>query len=607
MATKRIKDITGSTTTPASDDYVPLDGVTNGTRKITADNLLAAATGTYLEESNNLSDVASAATSRTNLDVYSTTEVDNQTYTPADVNDRTNARLPSNAVSYNGTSSFHSIASSQLMQFGDGANGFKRSITFRLKLDALDSSVQYLLCRHNNLVTQEWSLAINASNRLGFTIYDEDASANISTTEDAQSLVAGEWAHIGVTYDGGTSGSGINLYVNGSLVASTDGSSGSFIAAEALSQVTQVMHQGSALSYTAGQISDLKFWNRELSASEVLRDKVDGSVPIADQWGGAATYTSDFSVNADGWDDSSARITVTGDIDTVGGQNDNLELKCSTDNNTHFTVKTNVVTVGTKYRISYDAYVSSGNDAADGWRITDSGAEIDAQTPTKGSWASYSGEWVATNSANITLQLTDGGATSFADAGGDDTIYFRNITIEPIGAVVSLQPENIVASGTADDGDWVDASSNNLNASSTNATPLRVKPQVSGSFTPTLTLGGTNAGLTFSTQQGNYRKLDDKTVHIEVNITTSGDTGADTGDLIIGGLPFQAVNRSKANSFAVRMTGSANLTSAVIGEIEPASTQIKLYDYGATGAVRIADDNVGVATLIQFSATYEIA
>lgn len=39
MANTRIKDITTTASSTASDDYLPLDGATNGTRKITPANL----------------------------------------------------------------------------------------------------------------------------------------------------------------------------------------------------------------------------------------------------------------------------------------------------------------------------------------------------------------------------------------------------------------------------------------------------------------------------------------------------------------------------------------------------------------------------------------
>jgi len=73
MANKRIKDISTASTSFASDDFVITDSATSGTRKMTKDNLIsqvsAGVSGDYLEESNNLSDVADKNTAKLNLEV----------------------------------------------------------------------------------------------------------------------------------------------------------------------------------------------------------------------------------------------------------------------------------------------------------------------------------------------------------------------------------------------------------------------------------------------------------------------------------------------------------------------------------------------------------
>ena len=73
MATRRIKDITNTATTFASDDFIALDGATQGTRKMDKDDLIAevsaGVSGDYLEEANNLSDVASLDTSKLNMEI----------------------------------------------------------------------------------------------------------------------------------------------------------------------------------------------------------------------------------------------------------------------------------------------------------------------------------------------------------------------------------------------------------------------------------------------------------------------------------------------------------------------------------------------------------
>ena len=73
MATTRIKDITTAATTFSSDDFVAIDGATSGTRKMAKDDLITEVgtglSGTYLEESNNLSDVDSLDTSKLNMEI----------------------------------------------------------------------------------------------------------------------------------------------------------------------------------------------------------------------------------------------------------------------------------------------------------------------------------------------------------------------------------------------------------------------------------------------------------------------------------------------------------------------------------------------------------
>lgn len=73
MANKRIKDISTASSAFASDDFLVTDSATSGTRKITKDSLIsqvsAGVSGDYLEESNNLSDVASTSTAKLNLEI----------------------------------------------------------------------------------------------------------------------------------------------------------------------------------------------------------------------------------------------------------------------------------------------------------------------------------------------------------------------------------------------------------------------------------------------------------------------------------------------------------------------------------------------------------
>ena len=58
---------------------------------------------------------------------------------------------------------------------------------------------------------------------LKLTLYDEDDASNsyILTLSDV-AIVASTWTHVVATYNGSADASGINIYINGALVASTD-------------------------------------------------------------------------------------------------------------------------------------------------------------------------------------------------------------------------------------------------------------------------------------------------------------------------------------------------------------------------------------------------
>jgi len=73
MANTRIKDISTAATTLNSDDFIAVDGSTAGTRKMAKADLISeissGVSGTYLEESNNLSDVTSVSDAKGNLEI----------------------------------------------------------------------------------------------------------------------------------------------------------------------------------------------------------------------------------------------------------------------------------------------------------------------------------------------------------------------------------------------------------------------------------------------------------------------------------------------------------------------------------------------------------
>ena len=85
---------------------------------------------------------------------------------------------------------------------------------------------------------KEWQFFVlgdTQNQKLAFDLTDDSESANIRQTSDV-GLAVGKWHFVVGTYDATESASGINLYVDGDLVASTAGGSGTYIAMESLSE-----------------------------------------------------------------------------------------------------------------------------------------------------------------------------------------------------------------------------------------------------------------------------------------------------------------------------------------------------------------------------------
>lgn len=214
----------------------------------------------------------------------------------------------------------------------------------------------------------------------------------------------------------------------------------------------QVTGRG-AISYASTTYRALTF-NRALSAAEV-KSLYENGVAEADKYGSqTAVYTSDFSAGVDGWTVSGG--AETGNIDSIGGQNDTLRFTCNTSTGGHMLVKTGVFTTGKRYRIQYDYYIPSTNSNLNQVRT------YDPYVGTIGTDGTVLNTWTT-----ITTEATVGGGTlniiglasgvvSYKDAGGDDVFYIKNVVVTQIGATLALEPSGITAT------DWQDSSSNNL-------------------------------------------------------------------------------------------------------------------------------------------------
>lgn len=108
-----------------------------------------------------------------------------------------------------------------------------------------------------------------------------------------------------------------------------------------------------------------------------------------------------------------------------------------------------------------------------------------------------------------------------------------------------------------------------------------------GTWTPTLTFGGSSTGITYSTQSGGYLKVG-RFVLCSARISLSSK-GSATGNAVITGLPFTL----NAGYFgATQVVYYVNMTAGwgpFAGFSDPATTGITLTNL-STGTIGIAND-----------------
>jgi hypothetical protein len=440
--------------------------------------------------------------------------------------------------------------------------------------------------------------------------------SNIPETEANTSLTEYEnqWVHLCVTYSGAgpnssrafsDAASGIQFYINAKLVGSTATNKASYSGMNASSDQVRIGKQST--SFADGEIRDVKLFNKELSAAEVREVYSNGQLSFAESTGGAdgGVYTSNFSVNSDSHTNTNG--TVAGNVDSIGGQDDNLSFTLAAGNLFHYASRNNSMASGKRYRISLDYYIPSSNSNADGIRINTSSGSVnfaEASAPTLDTWNTISGVAVNDLSTGYNIYPLDGGSVTFDDAGGDDVFYLRNVRVTQIGAVLDARAEQFDTST----GKLYDLSGNDfVGTQSGGVQSLGKKFPVyqTGTWTPSITFGGASVGTAYTYREGVYTRVGDEvTCHGIISLLSKGSS---IGNFGIEGLPLVPAGGTYAsyNSGSIGYVanmGAGGMTTQPMF-FANASNSLSFYKFGG-GTVTNTDTADNLA--LRFSITYQI-
>jgi hypothetical protein len=617
MATKRIKDLTNTAASVASDAYLAIDGTSNGTEKITRDNFrqdtadaFVAAPGTYnlaplvggaVELAKGGTGATTAAGARTNLSVNS-----------IDEDAQANAlKTTAPALYFNGTSSVVTVADDDKLSFTDGVDDLPFTISAFVKASDWSTNAHIVSKYGSSSPAREFLFGADVSGYLRLIVIDSAGTDSYILSNASMTSYNGEYVHVAVSYPGAGPNSsdsfsaattGAKMFVNGSEISATAVPDPSYTG---MSNSSQAVYLGRASSaFFKGSIRGVKIFNRELTSTEIAELARGNDLGFSEEWGGAlgAVYTQDATPSGEWTSVAGADADEAGPI---GGVADVLKFTVNSATGSHYMSRT-MFAVGKRYRVSGSIYVPTQSNADGVWFLNGGATIISQQTaPALDSWVSFSAEFLAKDTT-LRIYATDGGSTNFTDSGGDDVIYVNGLTVTEIGTLADFRAERYDTSTNK----LYDLSDNAFVGTGTSVSltgrevPVYETGTWTGVYEPTT---GSFATMTMDTDLI-YTRIGNL-VTITGSIQTDNvDTTGGSGSLKITGLPFFAAKVSTCQiGFAWNWGTNFPLNAIVSG------STIYLYTRSSTTArtddILVTDLSTGAVAnrnTLYISATYKI-
>jgi len=178
-------------------------------------------------------------------------------------------QIGNGSASFDGTDDYINCGDSDSFSFGDGSSDSAFSVTAWIKMD---SATKFRIIGKTEFDTKmEWLFGTDADDDLRLVLYDSTTSNFISQKTDAV-LVAGQWYHLAATYSGNEANTGIILYVDGVIAASTGSNTGSYTAMHSTSapvMMGQAQYSSSTTDNADGNIAQVGVFNAVLTQEQI--------------------------------------------------------------------------------------------------------------------------------------------------------------------------------------------------------------------------------------------------------------------------------------------------------------------------------------------------
>ena len=194
-----------------------------------------------------------------------------------------------------------------------------------------------------------------------------------------------------------------------------------------------------------------------------------------------------------------------------------------------------------------------------------------------------------------------GRAGAFTTGSGAELNLFTAGTSGGIAAVAQLIADGLVLTGTAK-GIKFPATAN----PSTDANTLDDYEE--GTWTPTMTFGGSSTGVTYGTRDGRYVKIGSM-VWLGIRVTLTNN-GSGTGQCVITSLPFTSLNAGNAALgcfMAEYWAGTTGVVGNLLAIIGSNSTSAGMRMSGGTNTVDVSDTVIGNSATVYLDGWYRAA
>jgi len=279
--------------------------------------------------------------------------------------------------------------------------------------------------------------------------YDTGGNVIVRLRTDSSNYIIRTLTGLRSTYQGQVidlffvrNASGLAVYVNGAVWSTyTDTAAGSGSWADLITSTYLGIGPCSTTGATQSYYR-VALFNIALTAAEIAECETIG-IPYRFKWAtnAAATsagipYASDFSAGANGWT-APGIGAVAGNIDGIGGQDDNLRFTDNGSAGSHQCSRLTLLAAGKSYAFTGKVYIPSANTTLVEVRPYLNNSQLTNPITTTDAWTSWSAVATSDGRALQLLGQNAAHAHSFTGTNGD-VFYAREVTVIPRGTIVDL-------------------------------------------------------------------------------------------------------------------------------------------------------------------------